>query len=73
MAREYTPVLCGAIKTFEYFITAWEKMREAYAEDHPIHEYVEVGIRWATKYYNRLDDTDAYVITMCTCFYFALS
>lgn len=27
--------------------------------------WVDVGLEWATKYYRRMDDTDAYIITMC--------
>jgi hypothetical protein len=28
--------------------------------------WTEIGLRWATKYYIQMDDTNVYVITMCT-------
>jgi hypothetical protein len=27
--------------------------------------WTDIGLRWAIKYYKRMDDTDAYVLTMC--------
>lgn len=43
-------------------MTRWEKLRTKYPELKP---WVDVGLEWAEKYYDRMDDTDAYVIAMC--------
>jgi len=40
----------------------WEKV----GKQHPLLKpWTDVGIQWATKYYKRMDDTKAYIITMC--------
>ena len=66
MSSESTPVLSRAISNFEMFMTEWEKLGEQHEMLRP---WTEIGLRWAKKYYTRMDDTDAYVITMCTSFY----
>jgi hypothetical protein len=61
MSSESTPVLCGAIASFELLMTKWERL----GEEHPGLQYwTRIGLRWARKYYKRMDDTDAYVIAM---------
>ena len=45
------------------FMTEWEKLREEHSILKP---WIDIGLRWATKYYIRMDDTEAYVVTMCT-------
>ncbi len=61
MSGESTPILCGAIPTFEMFMTTWEKCAKA----HPgLKGYIQPGLDWACKYYARMDHTRAYVITM---------
>ena len=61
MSSESTPVLCGSIASFELLMTKWEQL----GEEHPDLQYwTRIGLRWARKYYNRMDDTDAYVIAM---------
>lgn len=65
MAEEKVPVLSGAISSFEYFMTAWETMQRDITEEHPMHECIAVGLKWAAKYYQRMDGSDAYVISMC--------
>ena len=62
MSSETTPVLSHAIASFEMLMTEWEKLGEQYSTRRP---WTEVGLKWAKKYYNRMDDTNAYVITMC--------
>jgi hypothetical protein len=62
MLFESTPVLSRAISSFEMFMTDWEKLGKTYAELRP---WMDIGLRWAKKYYTRMDDTDAYVVTMC--------
>jgi len=61
MSSESTPVLCGAIASFELLMTKWERL----GEEHPELQYwTQIGLAWARKYYKRMDDTDAYVIAM---------
>jgi hypothetical protein len=62
MSAESMPVLSGAVPSFEIFMTRWEKLRTKYPELKP---WVDVGLKWAEKYYTRMDDTDAYVVAMC--------
>ncbi len=62
MSSESTPVLSHAISSFKKFMTEWEKIASQHEELWP---WAEIGLQWAKKYYIRMDDTDAYVITMC--------
>lgn len=62
MSSEATPVLSRAIIYFEMLMTEWEKMGEQHKELKP---WTDIGLRWATKYYIQMDDTDAYIVTMC--------
>jgi hypothetical protein len=62
MSKERTPVLSGAIPSFEMFMTAWEQL----GEKHPcLAPWTDIGIKWATVYYKRMDESPAYVIAMC--------
>jgi hypothetical protein len=61
MSAELMPVLSGAVPSFEIFMTRWEKLRTTYPELKP---WVDVGLKWAKKYYTCMDDTDAYVVAM---------
>lgn len=61
MSVEATPILSGAVPGFESFMTAWEKI----AEKNPsLRRWIEVGMKWATVYYRRMDHTRAYIIAM---------
>jgi hypothetical protein len=61
MSSEKTPVLCGAIASFELLMTVWENLGKV----HPHLAYwTEIGLLWARKYYKRMDDTQAYIVTM---------
>jgi hypothetical protein len=62
MSREQTPVLSGAIPAFEMFMTQWERLGEMVPRLKP---FVDIGLKWATKYYNWMDRTNAYIISMC--------
>jgi hypothetical protein len=62
MSSESTPVLSRAISNFKMFMTEWERLGEQHEMLQP---WMEIGLRWAKKYYTRRDDTDTYVITMC--------
>lgn len=64
LLKEQTPVLAGVIPAFEIFLTKWEKL----AVSKP---WIDEGLKWVTKYYCRLDSSDAYVIVMCK-FHFTL-
>jgi hypothetical protein len=43
-------------------MTAWEKLRQTNKRTKP---FIDVGLHWANIYYNRMDNTRAYVIAMC--------
>jgi hypothetical protein len=62
MSKEKTPVLAGAIPSFEQFMSRWERLAEKNAHLAPA---IQIGLNFATKYYKRMDDTDAYVVAMC--------
>ena len=46
-------------------MTKWEKLGEQHQTLKP---WTDIGVKWATKYYDRMDETNAYVITMCKSF-----
>lgn len=58
------PVLSRAIINFEVLMTRWEILGK---EHNVLKPWTEIGLRWARKYYIRMDDTDSYVIAMCKC------
>jgi hypothetical protein len=62
MSAHTTPVLSGAIPSFELFMTQWEQLGKDHRNLKP---WTDIGLKWATKYYKRMDDTDAYIIAMC--------
>jgi hypothetical protein len=62
MSAEKVPTLSGAMPSFEMFMTAWEHFSE---KDARLSKWTSVGIEWAVKYYNKMDETHAYVIAMC--------
>jgi hypothetical protein len=62
LSNDKTPVLAGVIPAFEMFLTKWEKLA---ARKPLLKPWIDVGLSWATKYYRRLDSSDAYVIAMC--------
>jgi hypothetical protein len=62
MSSSRTPLLAAVIPSFELLMTKWETL----GEKHPrLRRFTDEGLRWATKYYTRMDDTDLYVIAMC--------
>jgi hypothetical protein len=69
MSKQKTPVLAGVIPTFERFMTSWE----ALAGKNPnLRGAITIGLSFATKYYNKMDATKAYIIAMCECIYSSL-
>jgi hypothetical protein len=61
MSRESMPILSGVIPSFEGFMTKWEMLAE-----HPrLKALIKPGLDLAYKYYSRMDNTKAYVVSMC--------
>jgi len=65
MLAESTPVLSGAIVSFEIFMTKWEELHDQYPR---LRHWLYNSLKWAQKYYQRMDDTDAYIVTMSKSF-----
>ena len=61
MSAERMPVLSGAIPAFEMFMTTWEQLGE---KNPHLSRWTSVGVSWAVKYYERMDQTRAYVVSM---------
>jgi hypothetical protein len=55
------PVLSSAVGIFEIFMSQWEALGEEYPKLTP---WIKVGLLWAKKYYNLMDDIDAYIVTI---------
>lgn len=64
LSKEGTPVLSGTLPAFEIFLTKMEKLAKVKPRLKP---FIDEGLKFAYKYYKRMDDTDAYVIAMCMC------
>jgi hypothetical protein len=62
MSNEHTPILSGAILSFEMFMSQWEKLVADYTRLEPL---VKPGLDKAYAYYSRMDRTRAYIIAMC--------
>ena len=64
MSCDKTPVVAGAIPSFERFMSVWEDLA---ADDSmkDVAPAIRAGLKRAYKYYNRMDQTSAYVINMC--------
>jgi hypothetical protein len=62
MSAESMPVLSSAVAIFEIFMSEWESLGKKYPKLIP---WIDVGLDWAKKYYKFMDDTDAYIVTMC--------
>jgi hypothetical protein len=62
LSKEKTPVLAGVIPVFEIFMSKWETLAEKRLWLKP---FIDEGLKWAEKYYIRMDKTTAYVVAMC--------
>jgi hypothetical protein len=62
MLSESTPMLSHAIPAFEKFMKGWEEFRGCVPWCMP---YIEVGLRWAREYYDRMGHSRAYSVVMC--------
>ena len=61
MSNERTPILAGAIPSFEMFMSRWEKL----VAEHPhLAPLVEPGLNLTYNYYGRMDRTRAYIVAM---------
>jgi hypothetical protein len=61
MSAESMPVLSSTVAIFEIFMSEWEDLAKEFEKLVP---WIKVSLHWAKKYYNLMDDTDAYIITM---------
>ena len=61
MSKESTPILSGSIPAFEMFMSSWEQLAEKIPRLKP---FIDEGLKWAFKYYERMDRTDAYIVAM---------
>jgi len=64
MSKEKTPVLAGVIPTFEHFMSSWETLARVRGNRH-LKDVLETGLEFTKKYYNKMDNTNAFVIAMC--------
>jgi hypothetical protein len=64
MANEKCPVLAGAIPAFEAFMTRLER----YKKKPELSPAAQAGLDIAIKYYQKMDNTDAYAFAMCKYF-----
>jgi hypothetical protein len=62
LCAEKTPTLGNVVPQFELFMSLLEVPGSQSEELRPI---TDVGIKWATKYYQHMDDSWAYAIAMC--------
>jgi hypothetical protein len=61
MSGESTPILAGVIPSFEMFMTKWERLATMHLRLAP---WINIGIKYVTDYYKRMDRTCSYVIAM---------
>jgi len=61
MSAEQTPILSGSIPAFEMFMTAWEQLG---TKNPHLRRWTSVGVKWAVKYYERMDNTSTYILSM---------
>ena len=63
MSSDKTPVLAGAVPSFERFMSVWEDLtKDESMQD--VEPAIRAGLKCAYKYYNRMDRTSAYVVNM---------
>jgi hypothetical protein len=61
MSAESMLVLSSTVAIFKIFMSEWEDLTKEFEKLVP---WIKVGLCWAKKYYDLMDDTDAYIITM---------
>ena len=61
MSKQKTPVLAGVVLSFERMMTKLEKL----AEHRPaLASAINIGLECVYKYYKKMDETDAYIVSM---------
>jgi len=66
MSVENTPILAATIPAFELFVASWTSMiADQDLQKENISKFIRPGLAIANKYYNKLGETDAYIISMC--------
>ena len=61
MFKQVTPLLSSAIPSLEMFMSQWEHMQDS--KQH-LARLIQPGLDKASKYYNCMDDTPAYILAM---------
>jgi len=69
ISSESMPVLSSAVGIFKVFMSEWEELTKSCPKLSPL---INVGLKWARKYYSLMDNTDAYIVTMGESFFFIL-
>ncbi|KAJ7490620.1 hypothetical protein FB451DRAFT_1165971 [Mycena latifolia] len=65
MSAENTTILAGSIPAVERFISSWQSMlADPDLHKENIAKSIQPGLDIATNYYNKMGDTDAYIIAM---------
>jgi hypothetical protein len=66
MSVENTPILAATIPAFELFVASWTSLIvDQDLQKENILKFIRPGLAVATKYYDKLEETDAYIISMC--------
>jgi hypothetical protein len=66
VSAENTPILTSSIPAFKLFMAAWNAMlADADLKEENISKFIDPGLTVANTDYNKMGDTDAYIITMC--------
>ena len=55
------PVLAGTIPCFEMLMLEWESMKEGLLH---LSSFIQAGLEIAYKYYNKMDETNVYIVAM---------
>lgn len=61
MSKQEMPVLAGAIPTFERMMSRLEKLA---IKQPQLARPIKAGLKFAYKYYSKMDDTDAFLLGM---------
>jgi hypothetical protein len=69
MLGKSTPILSGAIPSFELFMTSWEQLASMHAR---LTAWIDVGMQFTTEYYKCMDHTHSYIVAMGESFAFRI-
>ncbi|KDQ05945.1 hypothetical protein BOTBODRAFT_122080, partial [Botryobasidium botryosum FD-172 SS1] len=64
LSSDQYPTLQLAIPTMEFLLSEWENLRDARDPTDPFHNALQAGINKLSSYYTRMDDSNAYAISM---------